>query len=60
MCIRDRGYTVLIARDGVTFIVTNTYAPDKPMTRMVVKVWDDKGYDCLLYTSRRAPQFSKR
>ena len=39
------GYTVLIARDGVTFIVTNTYAPDKPMTRMVVKVWDDKGYE---------------
>lgn len=39
------GYTVLIARDGVTFIVTNTYAPDKPMTRTVVKVWDDKGYE---------------
>ena len=32
------GYTVLIARDGVTFIVTNTYAPDKPMTRKSVQV----------------------
>ena len=39
------GYTVLIARDGVTFTVTNTYAPNKPMTRTVVKVWDDKGYE---------------
>lgn len=32
------GYTVLIAREGVTFTVTNTYAPNKPMTRTVVKV----------------------
>lgn len=39
------GYTVLIAREGVTFTVTNTYAPNKPMTRTVVKVWDDKGYE---------------
>lgn len=39
------GYTVLIARDGVTFIVTNTYIPSKPMTRTVIKVWDDKGYE---------------
>lgn len=39
------GYTVLIARDGVTFTVTNTYAPNKMMTRTVVKVWDDKGYE---------------
>lgn len=41
------GYTVLIARDGVTFTVTNTYAPNKTMTRTVVKVWDDKGYATL-------------
>lgn len=43
------GYTVLIARDDVTFIVTNTYSPDKPtddtMTRTVLKMWDDKGYE---------------
>ena len=42
-------YTVLITQDGVTFVVTNTYSPDKPtddtVTRTVLKVWDDKGYE---------------
>ena len=39
------GYTVLVARDGVTFTVTNTSAPEKPVTRTVVKIWDDRGYE---------------
>ena len=42
-------YTVLITQEGVTFTVTNTYSPDEPgddtVTRTVLKVWDDKGYE---------------
>lgn len=42
-------YTVLITQDGVTFVVTNTYSPGEPtddtVTRTVLKVWDDKGYE---------------
>ena len=42
-------YTVLITRDGITFTVTNTYSPNEPgddtVTRTVLKVWDDKGYE---------------
>lgn len=42
-------YTVLITRDGITFTVTNTYSPEEPtddtVTRTVLKVWDDKGYE---------------
>ncbi len=42
-------YTVLIEKTGITFTVTNTYSPDEPeddtVTRMVLKEWDDKGYE---------------
>ena len=42
-------YTVLISAEGITFTVTNTYAPDPPsedaVTRTVLKVWDDQGYE---------------
>ncbi len=42
-------YTVLITQEGVTFTVTNTYSPYEPeddtVTRTVLKVWDDKGYE---------------
>ena len=42
-------YTVLISAEGITFTVTNTYAPDQPsgdtVTRTVLKVWDDQGYE---------------
>lgn len=42
-------YTVLITRDGVTFTVTNTYALEEPadetVTRTVLKIWEDKGYE---------------
>ncbi len=42
-------YTVLIANDGVTFTVTNTYSPKESsaqtVNRTVLKVWDDKGYE---------------
>ena len=37
-------YTVLISQNGVTFTVTNTYAPDT-VTRTAIKVWSDKGYE---------------
>ena len=42
-------YTVRISRDGNTFLVVNTYAPQKPdsdtATRTVIKRWDDTGYE---------------
>ena len=42
-------YTVLIAQEGTTFVVTNTYSPDEPVddtvTRSVIKVWNDKNYE---------------
>lgn len=42
-------YTVLITREGITFTVTNTYSPREPsddvITRTVLKVWEDKGYE---------------
>ena len=41
-------YTVLIEKNGITFTVTNTYAPkttDETVKRIVTKVWDDKGYE---------------
>lgn len=42
-------YTVRISRDGNTFLVVNTYAPQSPdedaVTRTVVKRWDDTGYE---------------
>ena len=71
-----KDYTVTVAREGTTFVVTNTYAPDEPeepdepeppdepqkpdepqtpdepgrpetgiVTRTVLKVWDDEGYE---------------
>ena len=53
-----KGYKVTVTREGVTFVVTNTYSPDEPdkpdepdepnddtVTRKVLKVWDDKGYE---------------
>ena len=40
-------YKVLVSRDGTSFVVANTYAPEEPegetVERTVVKVWDDKG-----------------
>ena len=42
-------YKVSITQEGITFTVTNTYSPDEPgddtVTRTVLKVWDDKGYE---------------
>ena len=42
-------YTVLIAQEGTTFVITNTYSPDEPIddtvTRSVIKVWNDKNYE---------------
>ena len=42
-------YTVLIEKNGITFTVTNTYAPkeatDGTVKRTITKVWDDKGYE---------------
>ncbi len=42
-------YTVLVEKEGITFVVTNTYSPEKPdgglVTRTVQKVWSDKGYE---------------
>lgn len=42
-------YTVTITREGVTFLVTNTYSPKEPddntAMRTVLKVWDDRGYE---------------
>ena len=44
-----KNYTVLITRDGITFTVTNTYSPVEPtddtVTRTVLKIWNDKGYE---------------
>lgn len=43
------GYTVLIAEDGISFTVTNTFVPEEPsdetVSRTVQKVWDDHGYE---------------
>ena len=43
------GYTVKTERDGVTYVITNTYSPKAPtgdtVSRKVHKVWDDKGYE---------------
>ena len=36
-------YDVVITQDGTTFTVTNTYDPT--VTRTVIKVWNDKGYE---------------
>ena len=41
-------YTVLIEKNGITFTVTNTYAPettDDTVKRIVTKIWEDKGYE---------------
>ena len=44
-----KNYTVRITRDGVTFLVTNTYRPENPdgdtVTRTVLKRWNDAGYE---------------
>ena len=44
-----KNYTVRITRDGVTFLVTNTYRPGNPdgdtVTRTVLKRWNDAGYE---------------
>ena len=44
-----KNYTVRITRDGVTFLVTNTYRPENPdgdtVTRTVLKRWYDAGYE---------------
>ena len=44
-----KDYKVTYAIDGTTFTVTNTYDPEDPsgntVTRTVLKVWDDKGYE---------------
>lgn len=38
------GYTVSIDKQGITFVITNTYHPDIPTTdKKVVKIWDDAG-----------------
>lgn len=38
------GYTVSIGKEGITFVITNTYHPDIPTTdKKVVKIWDDSG-----------------
>lgn len=43
------GYTVKTERDGVTYVITNTYSPKTPtgdtVSWKVHKVWDDKGYE---------------
>ena len=43
------GYTVKTERDGVTYVITNTYSPKTPtgdtVSRKAHKVWDDKGYE---------------
>ena len=43
------GYTVKTERDGVTYVITNTYSSKTPtgdtVSRKVHKVWDDKGYE---------------
>ncbi len=39
------GYTVTIGKEGITFVITNTYHPDVPTTdKKVVKIWDDAGH----------------
>ena len=42
-------YTVLVAQNGITFAITNTYAPktsdSNVVKRTVTKVWNDKGYE---------------
>lgn len=39
------GYTVSIGKEGITFVITNTYHPDVPTTdKKVVKIWDDAGH----------------
>ncbi len=45
----QENYTVTVTREGITFVVTNTYAPAEPedgtVTRTVLKVWEDPGYE---------------
>ena len=41
-------YLVTVTQEGITFRLTNTYAPDVDDTtvrRSVMKVWNDKGYE---------------
>ena len=38
------GYTVSIRKEGITFVITNTYHPDVETDEIkVIKVWDDNG-----------------
>lgn len=43
------GYTATVTREGITFVLTNTYSSVEPsgdtVERTVSKVWDDKGYE---------------
>ncbi len=45
----SENYKVSVTREDITFIVTNTYSPYEPqgstVTRKIIKVWDDKGYE---------------
>lgn len=43
-----RDYTVLVEREGLTFVVTNTAVPEdetETLKKTVQKVWSDKGYE---------------
>jgi len=38
------GYTVSVRKEGITFVITNTYHPEIETTdKQVIKVWDDHG-----------------
>lgn len=38
------GYTVSVRREGITFVITNTYQPNiETVDKKVIKVWDDNG-----------------
>ncbi len=42
------GYKVSVEQNGTAFVITNTYDSDgdkEPVSRQVVKVWDDKGHE---------------
>lgn len=42
------GYTVSMTKSGTTYVITNKYDSEKKdgtVSRSVVKIWDDKGYE---------------